>query len=77
MPGFSNPRSVRNSIDRARLHQANRLVAKGGRISKVDLMTLEAEDRVASHIFTENMPGEQRLDISQITSISNGTYATV
>ncbi len=77
MHGFSNTRSVRNSIDRARLRQANRLVAKGGRISKVDLVTIEAEDILTSHVFTENMPDEQRLEISQITSMSNGTTATV
>ena len=77
MHGFSNTRCVRNSIDRARLRQANRLVAKGGRISKVDLVTIEAEDILTSHVFTENMPDEQRLDISQITSMSNGTNATV
>src|SRR6266566_4216821 len=31
LPRFANARSVRNAIDRARLRQANRLVAKGGR----------------------------------------------
>src|SRR5438477_3460648 len=44
MPRFSNARSVRNALDRARLRQANRLVAKGGSVSKTDLMTIEAED---------------------------------
>lgn len=64
MPRFSNARSVRNAIDRARLRQANRLVARGGRISKVDLMTIEAEDILASRVFTEHMSGDaQRLDI--------------
>jgi len=77
-PRISNARSVRNAIDWARLHQANRLVAKGGRISKVDLMTIEAEDILASRVFTENMPDdEQRLDIFQNTSKSNGTNVTV
>src|SRR5690348_7505502 len=41
LPRFANARSVRNAIDRARLRQANRLFAKGGRISKTDLMTIE------------------------------------
>ena len=69
MPRFSNARSVRNAIDRARLRQANRLVARGGRLSKLDLMTIEAEDILASRVFTENMPDEeQRPDISQDTS---------
>jgi probable Rubsico expression protein CbbX len=59
MPRFSNARSVRNAIDRARLRQANRLVAKGGRISKTDLMTIEAEDILASRVFTEDMPDDE------------------
>ncbi len=58
MPRFSNARSVRNALDRARLRQANRLFARGGRISKIDLMTIEAEDMLASRIFVENMPVE-------------------
>ncbi len=33
LPRFANARSVRNALDRARLRQANRLFAKGGRIS--------------------------------------------
>ncbi len=77
MPRFSNARSVRNAIDRARLRQANRLVAKGGRISKMDLMTIEAEDILASRVFTENISDdEQRPDMPQDTSMSNGTDAT-
>ena len=69
LPRFSNARSVRNAIDRARLRQANRLLAKGGRISKTDLMTIEAEDILASRVFIEDMPDdEQRLDIPQDTT---------
>jgi probable Rubsico expression protein CbbX len=62
MPRFSNARSVRNAIDRARLRQANRLFAKGGRISKLDLMTIEAEDVLASRVFTEGMLDEEQED---------------
>jgi len=66
MSRFSNARSVRNAIDRARLRQANRLVAKGGRISKMDLMSIEAEDILASRVFAEDMPDdEQQLDTSK------------
>ncbi len=54
MPRFSNARSVRNALDRARLRQANRLFARGGSISKTDLMTIEAEDILASRVFSEN-----------------------
>jgi hypothetical protein len=52
-PRFANARSVRNALDRARLRQANRLFARGGKVSKLDLMTIEAEDILASRIFTE------------------------
>jgi probable Rubsico expression protein CbbX len=68
MPRFSNARSVRNAIDRARLRQANRLFAKGGRISKLDLMTIEAEDVLASRVFTEGMLDEEQEDKQPDTS---------
>lgn len=58
-PRFANARSVRNALDRARLRQANRLFAKGGRISKTDLMTIEAEDILASRVFSEELPNSQ------------------
>ncbi len=52
MPRFANARSVRNALDRARLRQANRLVArKGGGLTRRDLMTLEAEDILVSRVF--------------------------
>jgi len=70
MPRFANARSVRNALDRARLRQANRLVAKGGRISKTDLMTIEAEDILASRVFSEEMlDEEQRSDMQEATSV--------
>ncbi len=70
MPRFANARSVRNALDRARLRQANRLVAKGGRISKTDLMTIEAEDILASRVFSEEMlDEEQRSDTEEATSV--------
>jgi probable Rubsico expression protein CbbX len=59
MPRFANARSVRNAIDRVRLRQANRLFAKGGRISKTDLMTNEAEDILTSRVFTEEMTDDE------------------
>ncbi len=58
MPYFSNARSVRNGIDRFRLRQANRLFAKGGRVSKSDLITIEPDDIYASSVFTEGVPDE-------------------
>ncbi|HVB75852.1 MAG TPA: CbbX protein [Ktedonobacteraceae bacterium] len=60
LPRFSNARSVRNAIDRARLRQANRLFARGGRISKTDLMTIEAEDVLASRVFAEETPDDEQ-----------------
>jgi hypothetical protein len=59
MPRFSNARSVRNAIDRARLRQANRLFDRGGRISKVDVVTIEAEDILASRVFTQEVPDDE------------------
>ena len=53
MPQFANARSVRNGLDRARLRHANRIYAKGGTPTKHDLMTLEAEDILASRVFSE------------------------
>ncbi len=74
MARFANARSVRNALDRARLRQANRLFAKGGRISRVDLMTIEAEDILASRVFTEDLPEDElRLDTSRSDGVSGGT----
>lgn len=56
MEHFANARSVRNALDRARLRQANRLFNRGGRVSKVDLMTLEAEDILNSRVFRDGAP---------------------
>ncbi len=55
---FANARSIRNALDRARLRQANRLFerAKGGRLTRDDLMTIEAEDIYASRVFREGRP---------------------
>jgi len=54
-PHFSNARSIRNALDRARLRQANRLFARGKGLSKVDLMTIEAEDILASRVFEDQI----------------------
>jgi probable Rubsico expression protein CbbX len=54
LPHFANARSVRNALDRARLRQANRLFAGSKKqLSKTDLMTIEAEDVLASRVFRE------------------------
>ena len=54
MEHFANARSVRNALDRARLRQANRLFACTKKnLKKIDLMTLEAEDVLASRVFSD------------------------
>ncbi|HEY9050411.1 MAG TPA: AAA family ATPase, partial [Gammaproteobacteria bacterium] len=54
MEHFANARSIRNALDRARLRQANRLFNSVGRkLTKLDLMTLEPDDILASRVFSE------------------------
>jgi len=51
-PHFANARSVRNALDRARLRQASRLFADRHRaLSEDDLVTLQAQDILASRLF--------------------------
>lgn len=50
-PHFANARSIRNALDRSRLRQANRLFAKNKGLTKIDLMTIEPEDILASRVF--------------------------
>ncbi len=53
MPYFANARSVRNALDRARLRHASRLLGATGQIDDNALMTILAEDLLASRIFTD------------------------
>ena len=54
MDHFANARSIRNALDRSRLRQANRLFAtKGRNLTRNDLITIEAEDIMASRVFDE------------------------
>jgi len=58
LPFFANARSIRNAIDRARMRQAGRLFKTMGRsLSKLDLMTIEAEDITASRVFAGQVEG--------------------
>jgi probable Rubsico expression protein CbbX len=50
---FGNARSIRNALERARLRQAQRLFARGGAVSREALMTIEAQDILASRVFAE------------------------
>ncbi len=66
MDHFANARSVRNALDRARLRQANRLFADSKKsVTKIDLMTIEAEDILASRVFQEgalDLDGDEGAD---------------
>ncbi|TIL40053.1 MAG: CbbX protein [Mesorhizobium sp.] len=54
LPHFSNARSVRNGLDRARLRQANRLFTSRDRaLTKTDLITIEESDIRGSRVFAE------------------------
>jgi probable Rubsico expression protein CbbX len=51
-PHFGNARSIRNALDRARLRQANRLLAGvSGPLTGDDLSVIDAPDILASRIF--------------------------
>ena len=53
-PRFSNARSIRNGIDRARLRMANRLFAgRGQPLDRAALETITAEDITASRVFQQ------------------------
>ncbi|MFD1662381.1 CbbX protein [Streptomyces caeni] len=57
-PRFSNARSVRNALERARLRQAHRLVSATGRgWGKDDLMRFEPEDFLGSSVFSGEAGG--------------------
>ena len=52
-PHFANARSIRNALDRSRLRQANRLFRRNKGLKKIDLITIEAEDILASRVFDQ------------------------
>jgi probable Rubsico expression protein CbbX len=53
-PRFSNARSIRNALDRARLRQANRLFAnRGTPFARSALEIIEADDIRQSRVFTQ------------------------
>ena len=57
-PLFSNARSIRNALDRIRLRQANRIVAKLDRtLTADDVMAIEAGDVLASRVFAKDTAG--------------------
>jgi probable Rubsico expression protein CbbX len=52
-PYFSNARSIRNALDRARLRQAGRLMALQTPVAPEALMLIEPADILASRVFTQ------------------------
>ena len=59
LPFFANARSIRNAIDRARMRQANRLFNRMNStgLTKLDLITIEADDITASRVFSGQVEG--------------------
>ena len=53
-PHFANARSIRNALDRARLRQANRLVALDEPVTADMLVTIEPADILASRVFQQD-----------------------
>jgi probable Rubsico expression protein CbbX len=70
-PYFSNARSIRNALDRARLRQANRLVRSASRhqITADDLMTIDAPDLLASRVF-----GQEAIPNSSLSEERENTF---
>ncbi len=52
-PRFAHGRSIRNAIERARMRQAARLFDSGEKLTKRDLVTLEAGDILQSSVFDD------------------------
>ncbi|OZM75615.1 CbbX protein [Pseudonocardia sp. MH-G8] len=58
-PWFANARSVRNAMERARLRQARRLVARADpMVDLAALTTIEPEDLLASRVFGDDAAGK-------------------
>ena len=68
-PRFAYGRSIRNAIDRARMRHAGRLYDRRDDLTKEELVTIEADDILASSLFSDedgetsddgkNAPGNQ------------------
>ena len=58
-PHFANARSIRNALDRIRLRHATRLFSAEASLSRDELVTLHAQDILASRVFTQSQQGKQ------------------
>ena len=56
-PHFANARSIRNALDRIRLRHATRLFSAETSLSRDELVTLHAQDILASRVFTQSQQG--------------------
>ena len=56
-PHFANARSIRNALDRIRLRQATRLFDSDSALARDDLITLQAQDILASRVFNTTPQG--------------------
>ena len=52
-PRFAHGRSIRNAVERARLRQASRLFEADRRLSRDDLVRLDAQDILSSSVFDD------------------------
>ena len=52
-PRFAYGRSIRNAIERARMRQASRLYDRRDALDRSDLVTIEADDILASSVFSD------------------------
>jgi probable Rubsico expression protein CbbX len=59
-PLFSNARSIRNALDRARLRHANRYFEQEGPVLIDDLMTIDAIDVLGSRVFDAETSSEAK-----------------
>ena len=63
---FANARSVRNALERARLRQAARIVGDASKkLTKADLMRIEAEDILQSRVFDNDVEGDETAKSAQ------------
>jgi len=60
-PRFAYGRSIRNAIDRSRMRQAGRLYDRRDKLTREDLVTIKAEDILASSVFSDE-DGESSAD---------------
>lgn len=64
-PRFAYGRSIRNAIDRARMRQAGRLYENRDNLTKQDLVTIKADDILASSVFGDEdgeSPDDEKSD---------------